>query len=85
LIISATRSSTVYVIVLSTGERTMSRKIDPPTHIEAQIKCNQVIKLSTRAIVQLTIANHDTLSILLWKKGFNSLLYLASFEQLLCF
>ena len=63
----------------------MPRKMDPPTHIEAQVKCNHMIKLSTRAIVKLIIATHDILSILLGKKGFNSLLYSASIEQLLCF
>jgi hypothetical protein len=51
LIISAIRSSTVIVMILSIGERTIPTKIDPPTHIEAQVRCNHMIKLSARTIL----------------------------------
>src|ERR687887_1595087 len=55
LIISTTRSSTVFVIVLSIGERIMPMKIDPPTHIEAQIRCNHMMRLSARTIPYVVI------------------------------
>jgi len=42
---------------LSIGERTIPRKIEPPTHIEAQIRCSHMIRASTIPILQLVTYN----------------------------
>ena len=73
LIISTTRSSTVLVIVLSIGERTMPRKIEPPTHIEAQVRCNHMIRLSVKAISLTNDVSWYIIHAARIRKGFNSL------------
>jgi hypothetical protein len=73
LIISATRSSTVFVTVFSIGERTMPRKIEPPTHIEAQVKCNHMIRLSVKAISFTNGGLWYIIHAARIRKGFNSL------------
>ena len=50
LIIIERRSSILFVIEPSIGARIKPRKIEPPTHIEAQIKYNQIIKTSMSGI-----------------------------------
>jgi len=53
-IIIVSLSSTDSEIVFKSGARTTPRKSDPPTQIEAEIRCAQVMRASTIGIADLS-------------------------------
>jgi hypothetical protein len=78
--ISATSSSTDFVYDFKTGTSTTPIKSEPPTHIEAHIRCTQVTRPSATAIEPLSslcyiidAANKAAHAMNLSQKGFNQL------------
>ena len=49
---SASRSAGESAIVPNIGAKTIPRNKDPPTHIDAQVKCTQKTKTSANAITK---------------------------------
>ena len=52
LSMSASRSAGESAIVPNMGAKTIPKNKDPPTHIDAQVKCNQKTKTSANAITK---------------------------------
>lgn len=52
LSMSASRSAGESAIVPNMGAKTIPKNKDPPTHIDAQVKCTQKTKTSANAITK---------------------------------